>query len=331
MATLPRRIIPGSTFYVTVRAVNRSYRFVPKRWVREVIDYCLAEVSQKYRRAGRIKLYEFMFMSNHYHLLGKDLDGCICEFVRELNVLISRELNSVRGSQDSNFSRKQFGLLEVSGEGRIFEHAVYTLNNPVAAFLTARSQHWKGTSSLKLEYGVPRIVKKPRIGMWSGKAKHAERSASQRSGRAKYAYRSVLPETAELVIDRPPILMHLSDTQLRRHIRKQLAEREADVAEQRRRAGIRVIGPRACQRVHYLAVPRNKEELFARNPTFSADRQRERQRLGRIHAAFVKAYRAARDLYYSLPPDRRHKVEFPEGTYKLRIRDGVTCVPLGVT
>ena len=45
--TPPRFIIEGMVFYVTVRAVNRSFRFVPKRQVREAIDYALSVVLER--------------------------------------------------------------------------------------------------------------------------------------------------------------------------------------------------------------------------------------------------------------------------------------------
>ena len=286
-------------------------------------------VLQKFRKEGRIRLFEFLFMSNHYHLLGEDLGGCLPEFIGALNSMLSKQLNALRGFQGANFSRKPYGLLEVSGEERTAEHAVYTLNNPVAAYRVAKSRHWKGTSSLKLDYGKPRIVNKPRFGLWSRKARHASGPASQRSGRAAYANRSALPDKAELVIDRPPIMRELTDAELRQKIRDRLAQRESDVAEQRARTGRKVAGFRASERVHFLAVP-GKEELFAKNPTFSADRKQVRERLKQIHAAFVSAYRAARDAFYKSPHAERGKIKFPAGTYRLRIRDRVTCVPLCV-
>jgi hypothetical protein len=52
-------------FYVTVRAVNRSFRFVPKRQVRRAIDYALSVVLERYRSEGKLSLHEFEFMSNH--------------------------------------------------------------------------------------------------------------------------------------------------------------------------------------------------------------------------------------------------------------------------
>ena len=92
--TPPRFIVKGMKFYVTVRAVNRSYRLVPKRKVREAIHFALAVKLEEFRNAGKLVLHEFEFMSNHYHLLGTDITGCLPDFVQQLNSLIARELNA---------------------------------------------------------------------------------------------------------------------------------------------------------------------------------------------------------------------------------------------
>jgi hypothetical protein len=54
--------------------------------------------------------------------------------------------------------------------------------------------------------------------------------------------------------------MHLSDTELREHIRARLAQRENEVAAQRQRRGIRVIGRRKAEAVHDLALPKPEED-----------------------------------------------------------------------
>lgn len=41
-------------FYVTVRAVNRSFRFVPKRAVTEAIRYVLAATLDKFRKKDKL-------------------------------------------------------------------------------------------------------------------------------------------------------------------------------------------------------------------------------------------------------------------------------------
>jgi REP element-mobilizing transposase RayT len=310
-------------FYVTVRGVNRSFRFVPKRQVRRAIDYALSVVLERYRDEGKLCLHEFEFMSNHYHLLGTDKVGCLSDFIRDLNSLLSRELNAIRGILGTNVEKNP-NLVQVVGAERIVEHAVYTLANPVRAFLVEKARHWKGTSSLRMEYGVPVVVEKPRIGLWAGKLAHAQRPASRRSKRAEHAGRSKLPAKATLVIDRPPIMLHLSDAELRAEVRERLARAEREIADERRRRGIRVLGWTRVVACHYLSLPGKTEELFTRTPGFSASSSWEREALAALQRKFRELYRIAIDLFRAGQRD----APFPEGTWLMRRRYGVRCVPI---
>lgn len=320
--TRPRFITEGMTFFVTVRAVNRSFRFVPRRKVREVIDYCLTVVLERFRNEGMLCLHEFKFMSNHYHLLGTDMKACLSQFVQDLNSLLSRELNALRGMSGSNIE-KGFNLVRIHSAERLVGHAIYTLANPVSANLVARARHWKGTSSVRMRYGKPVVIRKPKLGLWAGKRSHAKRRASQRSKRANYAARSKLPETAELIIDRPPILPNLSDEQLRAHILKRLDGVERICEAKRQKLGIRVIGFAKAATLHFLAIPQS-EEMFSLTPEFSASHVWERVALAAIRKKFLEAYYAAYELFAG----GERGVAFPVGTWLMRRRFGVPCVPL---
>ena len=76
--TPPRSIRPDQLCFVTVRAVNRAFRFAPSPEALEIIRYCLTFTLSKYR--GRIAIHELLWMSNHFHLVVTDynlprLDG----------------------------------------------------------------------------------------------------------------------------------------------------------------------------------------------------------------------------------------------------------------
>jgi hypothetical protein len=62
--TPPREICPNAMCLLTVRAVNRSFRFVPTARVTATIQYCLAAALAKF--SGKIVAHEFLFMSNHF-------------------------------------------------------------------------------------------------------------------------------------------------------------------------------------------------------------------------------------------------------------------------
>ena len=101
--TPPRFIEPGQRAFLSVRAVNRSFRFVPVKRVTETLRYCLAASMARFE--GRISLHEFLFMSNHFHVVLTDEDGCLPDFTTHFHALVSRSLNALRGFMGSNIEK----------------------------------------------------------------------------------------------------------------------------------------------------------------------------------------------------------------------------------
>ena len=318
----PRNLYPNTTVYVTCRCVHRSYRLVPTAVVQRVVDFCFAVVSTRYRDAWGMEFYEYEFLSTHYHLLANNACGKITEFLRDLNSLIAKELNAVRGTSDAFFERGQPGIQTVLGDARVLEKCVYTLANAVAAGIVHKTEHWKGSNSLRMEYGKGRVVTKPRVGIWSKKVQHAHRRSSQRSGRAAFADRSKLPETAVLKIDRPPIMPELSDAELRAEIRARLKVREAEIAAER--DGKPVLGMKAALKIPWRTVPRRGEELFGRQPTFSTETKAQRRAMKRLRRTFLREYKEALARWKA----GEHDVVFPSGTVQMRLRHNALTEPI---
>ena len=164
----PRNLYPDTTVFVTVRCVHESYRLVPTKLVRRVVDFCFAVVSTRYRNAYGMKFYEYEFLSTHYHLLSGNGCGRITDFLQDLNALIARELNAVRGTSGAFFDRAP-GIQTVLGDGKVFEHCVYTLANAVAAGIVRRTKQWEGSNSRRFEYGKEYSVSKPGSGSGLGR------------------------------------------------------------------------------------------------------------------------------------------------------------------
>src|SRR5690606_3767174 len=149
----------------------------------------------------------------------------------------------------------------VHDDEKLVDHCVYTLTNPCTANLVARSRHWKGASSLELEYGVPVSVERPKFGLWARKIAHAKREASKRSKRAKYAGRCRLPKRLGLVLSRPSVMKDLDDAGLRAHIRRQLDDRELELIRERKQKNLRVLGWKKVAAQHFLDIPRSEEQF----------------------------------------------------------------------
>ena len=322
--TPPRQIRPGQPCFVTVRAVNRSFRFVPTRTVCDVITYCLAVALAKYR--SRIAVHEFLWMSNHYHLVLSDVDGCLPKFMEELNSLLARALNALHGIQGTAIE-KGYNLVVTESDSKVVEHCVYTLANPCRAHLVKRSRQWQSVSSTKLGYGVSVKIRRPKCGLWGGPCRHIHQRSSQASKRARFGDRSRLPEEVELVLARPPIMPELSDAKLRHFIRERLEERERAFIEERRRRRITVMGWSAARKIDVCFVPRQTEERFGRVPSYSGSSKSARIDAWKRRQCFLERYYDA--LRRFLGGDR--EVMFPAGTWLMKVRFGVPCCPLPET
>lgn len=321
--TPPRYISKGQTLFITLRAVGRSYRFLPERAVNDIIRYALAVTAEHYG----IALHEFEFLSNHGHILLTDVEGRLPDFMRDLNSLISRQLNAHRGHRGTNIE-KGYNAVAPQDAEKVLDHAVYTLANACSANLVKRTRHWKGVNSFAMRYGTPVVVKRPKVGMWKYEDEAGRRGNKRRrkttlnANRARRRCRSKLPERVELVITRPPgVSPHLSDHELRNEILRRVDIRERELIDQRARTRRRVVGMRAVLAQDWQASPRSKEDLFRTRPSFSGRSKWARIEASQRRHQYLEHYAKARDAFNA--GDRG--VEFPHGTWLMRRRHNVCC------
>lgn len=299
------------------------FRFVPKRRVRNMLNYCLRVTAAAFE--GKIELHEFMFMSNHLHLLLTDVGGVLPRFMRSLDSLISRNLNPIRGLTGKNFEGYSSQVIDPDDHDRLVQAAVYVLCNPCQAHLVSRSRHWKGTSSLRLRYGEPSVVKQPADGMYASKLAHLRGGKSTRSGRASYAGRSKAPAEAGLILHRLPGFgrRELSDDKVRSLVLARLDAEERRLIAQRRSTGSSVLGWRHVEAAHFNQLPSKSRELFDRSPTYAASTPERRERAQHRRESFLRHYYEALDSFIAGVRD----AVFPHGTWLMVQRYNVRCHP----
>ncbi len=54
-----------------------------------------------------MEFYEFKFLSTHYHIVLYDRFGRVCDFIKDLDAIIARELNAIRGTSGKFFDGSQ--------------------------------------------------------------------------------------------------------------------------------------------------------------------------------------------------------------------------------
>ena len=227
--TPPRQVHVQQTVFITWRAVNRSFRFVPTEKVTQILWFTLAYACE---RCG-VLLHEAVVLSNHGHILVTFERKNMPEFMGLMNSLASRALNALRGTNGCNIE-KHYNVVTPQDDGKLLDHAVYTLVNPCAAALVGRARAWKGVTTARMRYDGSMVVSKPAFALWSGKndsapSKNKKRRRLRRGARPASAVgRSVIPDEVTLVLTRPPTvggedcLAELDDQQLRDEVMKLL-------------------------------------------------------------------------------------------------------------
>lgn len=343
--TQPKFIEKGQMCFVTCGAVGQSFRFVPNTCVVRLIWFVFALLAS----ARGLAVHEVFFMSNHFHVLLTDVDGRLPDFMRDMNSLLSRGLNALRGVTGTNIE-KGYNLVTPSDDHKVVEHAVYSLLNACAAGLVERAREWTGVSSLKLDYGQTITLSRPPAGLWKSFAddfvamerEHRRKHGDSR-GRARRARRIKTPESVDFTLVRPPVCLELSDAQLRAHIRQQVQAGERKYKRERTAQRRGVLGMARVRIQSWTDTPTTTRVLFNTIPRVSGKSKQARLANLSRRLEFELDYAEARDQLTrqlrtaSLPGKTRSQrindiaaignIVFPHGTYLLCRRYGLPCHP----
>lgn len=275
------------------RTMYRMFLLLPTTQTRAILGYCLGYVCEKYS----IELHEFIFLSNHYHLVLTDPRGELPAFMRDLNSLIARALNSSYGRWEAVWSSDPYCAPVLCDGADILAKCVYTLCNANEAGLVRYVREYDGLCSWGLEYGRSLEFPKPE-GFFS-----PEMSAR-----------------AFVTLSRPRELWpDADDRTVRDEIRRAVRNREGDNTRRVRAQGGSFLGMKRVLRQRITDTPSSRAPRRGIRPRVAG-----RSRWARIEALernqqFQSQYRAARVRFDAGERD----VLFPVGTYKLRVESNV--------
>jgi putative transposase len=278
---------------VTRRCAQRQFLLRPSPIVKQVFGYCLALAA----RDSGVRLHAACALSNHYHLVATDPEARIPEFTYVLNKYVAKCLNAKYGRWENFFAGgAQTSYVRLESPDAILEKTVYTVTNPVAAGLVARSEQWPG------------------LNLW--------RPGTYRFRRPDVFFvGDSLPETLELVIEPLPLGDGMRPREITERLGKAIAERECELRAQFRRDGKSFRGVAAVLAQRPTDTPTSREPTRRLSPLVAIrDKWRRIEILQRIKA-FWDDYRQALDAWRAGDRD----VIFPAGVYKMRVEFGVRC------
>ncbi len=294
--TPPRRVLPGTSYFVTRRCSERRFFLRPSPLTNQILLYVLAVAAQRYD----IVVHAFCVLSNHAHLVITDTNGRLPAFMQYLDSLVARAVNASLGRFEGFWaSDGSYSAVEPLDPSDVLAKTAYALANPVAAGLVERGAEWPGLRTAPEQIGTTRFAaRRPKV---------------------FFDPKGCLPESVELELSVPPGFASADE------FRSALSETVRELEERHRHdlalQGRRFLGIKRVLAQSPFARPSSGEPRFGLKPRIAArDTWRRIEGLFRLKS-FEREYRQSRSGWRSGARD----IVFPAGTYLLRIMHGVRC------
>lgn len=296
--TVPREILPGRTYLITRRCSQRQFLLRPDKKTNAVFAYCLAEAASRHN----IQLVAWAAMSNQFHAVVHDPDGCLPAFLMRLHAMLARCLN-VRWSRWENlWSSEPTCATFLATPDAVFEKVCYVLANPVADHLVDRVVDWPGETSLHHLDGRRTVHERPDF---------------------FFDPDGAMPESALVAAQPPCSAREESRAVCAARVREGVARAELEARALRLEMRIRVLGRKAVLAASAFDSPKTLEPRRNLRPAVAC--RDEAQRIAALEelVAFRVAYHEARIRFAA----GEHRVLFPAGTYHLRHHAAARCKP----
>lgn len=262
-----------------------------------MFEYCLAEAAKKHG----IDLIAWCAMSNHYHAVIYDPDGRVPAFIERFHKMLAKVLSVHYRRFESIWSRDQTCLTRLVTMNDVFDKVVYVLSNPAAAHLVEDIAEWPGSSSW---------------GRMGHDAKTVERPEEyfRENGR--------MPETVQLRAVAPHGLRGTSYDEWIARVREAVKKRQAGLAAKRptKKNGRGVLGAKAVLKMNPLGRPKTVPPRRKLRPHLACKDKEQMKKERRALKEFRAQYKKMRTRLR----EGAGRIEFPEGTYRLRLL-GLRC------
>ena len=295
----PRRVIPGETYLITRRCLQRAFRLRPTAETNAIFLYCLAFAAS---RTG-VSVHAVCVMSNHHHAVVTDSRGVLPEFLRELHRLSAKAINASQGQWENLWAAEPCNAVRLTTDEDVEDKIAYVVANPVAAGLVRRPHDWPG------------------VLLWGDRTLRVLRPGSY------FREDGVCPPELSLKIGRPPSFGADGETKGASDWRARVSQRIAEKIAAAHRAlyaeGRSFLGKAAVVAASFAQRARSHELRFGLIPTFAARSLEVRDRLRRLEKAFRTAYREA---FARWRGGEREEV-FPAGTWSMVVVHGARATP----
>jgi REP element-mobilizing transposase RayT len=293
----PRQVLPGTTYLLTRRCIQRQLLLRPSRKVNQIVRYCLAYAAQRFS----VRLHAYVAMSNHIHIVATDTYGTLPEFMHWLNEYIAKCVNAHLGRWESFWAPGSYSAVRLVGPDDVLGKMVYVVTNPVEAGLVRTAREWPGAKSFPEDLVRPSLEVQRPVGF--------------------FRKRGPIPGKIVLNIDVPDALLSTGGDPVEQFARA-VEAREEEIQNTRRERGLGFLGRPEVLRQSPFRRPESVERRRGLSPRIAAADKWHRIEVAQRLKAFRDAYREAWQRYR----DGDTAVLFPWGTYWMRVRLGVQCL-----
>jgi len=295
--------IPGATYLITRTTVMSLFLLTPSKIVNQIMEYCLAHAL----RGRGVIVHAVSVESNHFHMVVTDTQGCLSEFMQELNRSAARCLIQHYRERfpnrrlDAVWSHSQsFSATLLVTPNAVLDKLVYTLTNPVKDGLVRDYRKWPGFNTRPSDWRRgQRTVQRPNV--YFKNTPH------------ELSYEICPPSQLGASVEHAIAAVE----QRIRDVQEQVA---TDLGAERRS----VSGIKGILRTDPLDAPRTARPVSNLNPVVAAGGDRKALSVAK---AAVKTFRLAyREAWREF--QARASAVFPGGTLLMRTRFGQACAPL---
>ena len=298
-----RPVLPGTKYVITRRTTRRKFLLKPDRKMTELFWYLLAVLAHKHG----VKVHCVVCMSTHYHAVITDVRGVAPDFFAGLHRSLAMGIKCNRAWDEEVWNKSQTSRVELTSDEAIVNQCAYVIANPVEAGIVDRPRRYPGAKTLARDIGKMRKkVKRPDC-PW-------------------LVDDDVWPAELVLVIEMPVSLVErYGEDGAREQIQHAVDEMVADIRRRRRERGLGYVGAKRAMTASHETESTAVEPLRDRNPTFAVvPGNRE---LFLIHVALRRQWRASYEAALERWRGGDRDVEFPAGTWKMRVVHGARVAP----
>ncbi|MCG8418796.1 MAG: hypothetical protein MJE77_12735 [Proteobacteria bacterium] len=223
------------------------------------------------------------------------------QFLHWVNEYIAKCVNASYGRWENLWASEPPNVVWLVDDAAVLDKLVYCLANPVSSGLVPHGSQWPGLRTSPRDVGGTgyEVLRPPIFFRENGP----------------------MPVSATLAIERPAICPHLSDAELADHVQELVARREAEIRDEFVCSGRRFLGVKAVLRQQPSDSPNTIERRRSLSPRVVAKSKRSRVEALLRLKSFWMGHREALLLWRAGDRD----VEFPAGTYAMRVFHGAAC------